>query len=171
MKKKKRKENETQNETICKPNLINQEQTKFLGHFMMINDIILMMESKLQHIELIRNIYLAPAGKSFSDINCAEFGLSFCWRCLFGLIFQEIYFISQYNLANGTLLTFSTCTSLKSNVKRYQRSTLCSFQYMVHGIHFFGMKKRTWFNYITQYFFTKTTLTVFVTPGLFTTTQ
>ena len=120
---------------------------------------------------LIRNIYLAPAGKSFSDINCAEFGLSFCWRCLFGLIFQEIYFISQYNLANGTLLTFSTCTSLKSNVKRYQRSTLCSFQYMVHGIHFFGMKKRTWFNYITQYFFTKTTLTVFVTPGLFTTTQ
>ena len=99
------------------------------------------------------------------------FFFSFCWRCLFGLIFQEIYFISQYNLANGTLLTFSTCTSLKSNVKRYQRSTLCSFQYMVHGIHFFGMKKRTWFNYITQYFFTKTTLTVFVTPGLFTTTQ
>ena len=44
--KKKRKENETQNETVRKPNLINWEQTKFLGHFM-INDIILMMESKL----------------------------------------------------------------------------------------------------------------------------
>ena len=35
----------------------------------------------------------------------------FCWR--FDLILQEIYFIPQYDLAYGTFLTFSTCTSLK----------------------------------------------------------
>ena len=37
----------------------------------------------------------------------------FCWRCLFEFILQEIYFIPQYDLAYGTFLTFSTCTSLK----------------------------------------------------------
>ena len=32
-------------------------------------------------------------------------------------------------------------------------------------------KNQDWFNYITQYFFIKTTVTVFVTRELFTTTQ